>query len=124
MVSTTAKGREAETLVCRYLEEIGYTVMHRNFMCSCGEIDIVAENDDTILLVEVRLRKKGALVSGAESINAKKADTMRRCAIEYYRRAKMPDFAMRIDAAQVEYEEINDSIKYSIEYFENALEMR
>lgn len=97
--------------------------MHRNFMCSCGEIDIVAESDDMILLVEVRLRKKGALVSGAESINTKKADTMRRCAVEYYRRAKMPDFAMRIDVAQVEYEQTDDGIEYSIEYFENALEM-
>lgn len=98
--------------------------MHRNFMCSCGEIDIVAESDNMILLVEVRLRRKGALVSGAESINVKKADTMCRCAAEYYSRAHMPDFAVRIDAAQVEYEETSGGIKYNIEYFENALEMR
>ena len=119
MVNTTTKGRQAETLVCRYLEQKGYTIMHRNFMCSCGEIDIVAEDDDTILLVEVRLRKKGGMVSGAESISAKKSETMRRCAVEYYKRAKMPDFLVRIDVAQVEYDDDN----YEIEYFENALEI-
>ncbi|MBP3692624.1 MAG: YraN family protein [Clostridia bacterium] len=121
MISTTAKGRKAEALVCQYIEQKGYTVMHRNFYCSCGEIDIVAENDDTILLIEVRMRKKGAAVSGAESITAKKADTMRQCAMEYYQRARMPDFAMRIDAAQVEYEDTPNGVQYSIEYFENAL---
>lgn len=118
MKNTTEIGRKAEGLVCRYLEQKGYTVMHRNFMCSCGEIDIVAEDDDTILLVEVRLRKKGGLVSGAESISAQKAETMRRCAFEYCRRARMPGFNLRIDVAQVEYDD-ND---YNIEYFENALD--
>ena len=123
METTTEKGRKAEALVCEYIENKGYTVMHRNFYCSCGEIDLVAEDDETILLIEVRLRKKGAAVSGAQSVVGKKADTMRRCANEYYMRAHMPDYAMRIDVAGVEYEETADGIKYNIEYFENAVEL-
>lgn len=122
-MSTTSRGREAETKVCRLLESWGYTVMHRNFICAHGEIDIIAEDDEHILIVEVRMRKKGSIVSGAESISSKKADTMRRCAREYIARAHMPDFSPRIDVAQVESEDTPDGVKYTIEYFENALEL-
>lgn len=121
MSSTTEKGREAESFVCDYLSKNGYTVMHRNFICSMGEIDIVAETYDTVVFCEVRLRKEGAAVTGAESISQKKANTMRLCAKEYIKRAHMNDFNARIDVAAISYKDGDEKPIYSMEYIENAV---
>ena len=61
-LSSKELGRLGESLACFYLEERGYRIMERNYRCREGEADIVAydEADDSVVLVEVKTRRKAA----------------------------------------------------------------
>ncbi len=52
-----AQGNVGEQLIARYLEKKGYTVIARNYQTRSGEIDLIAQKDDTIAFIEVKWRK-------------------------------------------------------------------
>ncbi len=66
------RGKTGEEAVCSYLRELGYSITARNYRKKCGEIDIIAENDDFIVFVEVKTRKFGSLVQGADAVTKQK----------------------------------------------------
>lgn len=47
-------GKAGEAKAAGYLEKLGYEILHMNWMCSGGEIDIVAEKENTVFFVEVK----------------------------------------------------------------------
>lgn len=65
-------GRWGEDTAAAYLEDLGYTIVERNYSRRCGEIDIISYKDGFICFVEVRTRAEGAVVSGVESIDLRK----------------------------------------------------
>ncbi|WP_297440047.1 YraN family protein [Sulfurimonas sp.] len=48
------KGNIAEEKACRYLIELGHTIVERNFYARFGEIDIISSKDDVLHFVEVK----------------------------------------------------------------------
>jgi putative endonuclease len=69
----------------------GVTLLERNFACRHGEIDLIGLLDNCVLFVEVRQRKKAAMVSAIESITAKKIQRINRTA-RYYLHIKQLEF--------------------------------
>lgn len=65
-------GSDAEAIAARFLEGRGLAIVERNWRRRCGEIDIIARDGDTLVFVEVRLRKGGAFGGAAASITAAK----------------------------------------------------
>lgn len=57
-------GIAAEELAARYLTTHGLRIVARNFRCRMGEIDLIAEDGETLVFVEVRLRR-GTRFGGA-----------------------------------------------------------
>lgn len=57
--NSTNRGRSGEANAVRFLLDAGYTVVTRNYKAPHGEIDIVALDDDTVVFVEVKVRKGG-----------------------------------------------------------------
>src|SRR4030042_1681290 len=51
-----------------HLEPKGYLIRARNFRCREGEIDIVAQDGETLVFVEVRTRRGDAMGDAAESV--------------------------------------------------------
>jgi hypothetical protein len=51
-------GQRGELLAARYLETQGYRILSRNVNTPSGEIDIVALDGDTLVIVEVRTTRK------------------------------------------------------------------
>jgi len=49
-------GSQGETLVARTLEKEGYAIIGRNYKKTFGEIDLIAQKDDTVIFVEVKTR--------------------------------------------------------------------
>ena len=47
-------GDTGEGIVCRYLEDKGFSVLERNYLRPWGEIDIVASKGDFLHFVEVK----------------------------------------------------------------------
>ena len=68
-----ATGRRGEEAAARYLAAKGYRLLHRNWRCRLGELDIVAEDEGTIVIVEVRTRAAhGRFGTPAESVDIRK----------------------------------------------------
>lgn len=65
-------GRRGETAAAAYLEKRGFYILERNYHSPYGEVDIIAENGQYIIFVEVKTRKPGAMVEGAEAVDRNK----------------------------------------------------
>lgn len=49
-------GRRAESYASVYLRAKGYKILERRYKTAYGEIDIIAQHDDTLVIVEVKQR--------------------------------------------------------------------
>jgi putative endonuclease len=47
-------GNLGEDLACRFLMKHGYTIVERNYLKKCGEIDIIAKKKDILYFIEVK----------------------------------------------------------------------
>ena len=69
-------GRYGEKMARRYLRRHGYRIVKKNFVADSHEIDIIAENKDTLAFVEVKTRTVGIENPNeprpASSVDAKK----------------------------------------------------
>ncbi|WP_010257828.1 YraN family protein [Treponema primitia] len=54
MPSKSSKGREGENRAAEALEKKGMQIIARNFRSRTGEIDIIAQENETIVFVEVK----------------------------------------------------------------------
>lgn len=112
-------GNKGEDAVCRYIEKYGYRIIERNFVCKKGEIDIIAENNDTIAFIEVKSRKEDSMVSGAEAVNyTKKMRIIKTAAYYTYKNplTKQP----RFDIAEVI---LKNNIPSVLRYYKSAFDM-
>jgi uncharacterized protein (TIGR00252 family) len=75
-MSTTTTGRRAETAAANYLERQGYHVTARNWRTRWCEIDLVATKADTVILVEVKYRRRSLWGSGLDYITTTKYKQM------------------------------------------------
>ena len=72
-------GRAAEDAAAHYLQENRLSILLRNYRCRSGEIDIVAETiDGVIVIVEVRLRSTGRYGGAAASVGWHKQQRIQR----------------------------------------------
>ncbi len=70
--SRKESGAHAEALAAAHLEAHGLAIVARNFRNRYGELDLVARDGDTLVFVEVRLRRSGDFGGAAASITAAK----------------------------------------------------
>ena len=69
-------GRAAETKAAEYLEKIGYKVLQQNWRTRWCEIDIVAQKNSVVYLVEVKYRQRAFQGTGFDYITPKKLQQM------------------------------------------------
>lgn len=58
-----------EDLASNYLENIGYKIIERNFLCKQGEIDIIAKDKDEYVFIEVKTRSNRCYGRPSEAVN-------------------------------------------------------
>lgn len=69
---TAAKGAAAEESAASYLAARGLRVIGRNFRVRGGEIDLICRDGNSVVFVEVRLRRRSDYGGAAASITAAK----------------------------------------------------
>ncbi len=82
-------GKLGEDAACEYLIKCGYIIRERNWRMEHLEVDIIAEKNNTIILVEVKTSSIDSL-SAASAINAKKQAHLLRAANAYIKYLKLP----------------------------------
>lgn len=116
MTYNIQKGNTGEQAVANYLIKQGYSILNRNFLYKTGEVDIIAQKDDTVAFVEVKLRNN-PLVDPAEIITPskqKKIVSVAKLFLSHH--TKHENSFCRFDVALVE--EYNHTL--TIRYIENA----
>ncbi len=81
-------GRLAEQMTARILQSKGFSLVTSNFAVpDIGEIDLVMIRDQTLLIIEVKARRKNSNYGGAEqAITQRKIMRIRRTAAVFCRR--------------------------------------
>ncbi|MXO03365.1 YraN family protein [Flavobacterium sp. HBTb2-11-1] len=65
-------GKLGEDLAAAYLEENGYSIVERNFVIQKAEIDIIAQKDSTLAIIEVKTRSSLDFGSPQDFVKQKK----------------------------------------------------
>lgn len=65
-------GKIAEDLAADYLQKDGYKILVRNFRFQKAEIDIIAEKNNKIIVVEVKARSTDAFMLPQEAVTRTK----------------------------------------------------
>lgn len=73
-------GAQWERAAESFLLSNGLNLLHRNFFCRFGEIDLIMEDGATIVFVEVKYRKGGVHGSGANAVTLQKQGRISRTA--------------------------------------------
>ena len=111
-------GRYGERLVVSYLENNDYQIIITNWRCAVGELDIVAQKDDTVVFIEVRSRHAETTETAFESVNKRKQTKLAALANEYINAHKLEGIMWRIDVIGVAIPRAGEAI---IEHIEDAL---
>ena len=65
-------GLRGEELAAKELRRLGYEILERRWRCRVGEIDIVARDGDTVVVVEVKTRARNDHVSPVDAVDHRK----------------------------------------------------
>ncbi len=101
-------GTEKEEQAMEYLRGQGFRIVAHSFRCRMGEIDIIAEEGETLVFVEVKYRKDSS-ASGRpeEAVTYGKQRTLSRVALYYLTtRKKRTDIPCRFDVIAIDGEEL------------------
>jgi putative endonuclease len=76
-------GIEGESYAVQYLLGAGYTIVTRNWRCPAGEIDILAMDGRTLVVIEVKTRTSTAFGAPYEAVTWAKAEKIRSLAAQW-----------------------------------------
>jgi len=76
-------GKYGESTATEFLKQNGYTIIERNYRCKLGEIDIIAMDKETIVFIEVRVKKTSKFGHPKATITPKKMRKISLTALNY-----------------------------------------
>ncbi len=94
-------GNHGEDLAAAALKKQGYKILERNYVTPLGEIDLIARQGKTLVIVEVKTRKSLRFGSPQESVSHTKQAKLRRLADYYLKAKRLPEAAVRFDVVAV-----------------------
>jgi len=110
-------GAQLELFARAQLENQGCKIIESNYLCKLGEIDIIAQDKDSLIFVEVRYRKKNAYGGAGASVDRKKQQKIIRTASLYLQKKNITNkvscrfdvFAIQGDSGRLTYDWIKDA---------------
>ena len=78
-----ALGRQGERAAAEFLARRGFRVIGTGFLARRGEIDLVCQRGDRLVLVEVKTRRTDAFGAPEEAVGPRKQRALRAAAAEY-----------------------------------------
>lgn len=111
------QGKYGEDMAAKFLAGLDYEIIERNYLIRGGEIDIVALDGETTVIVEVKLRGSGEFGSAVESITTSKLRSLVKTC-KFYALEKNIRGGLRIDLVAIDF--INGKSK--IEHIKNITE--
>lgn len=95
-------GKTGEELAVQELERRGYAILARRYRTRYGEIDIVAEDRQTLVFVEVKARTTREFGTAAEAVTVWKQRRLASMASEYLARERIAGGPCRFDVVAID----------------------
>ena len=115
MSSNHKLGKLGEELAVKYLVVNGYAILDCNFRYRKAEIDIIAQKDNILAIVEVKLRSGRFYESLEDTISKKKRNLLIMAADEYVQQNDL-DLEVRFDIVVI----LSEPSGYTIEHYPDA----
>ncbi|HXV59353.1 MAG TPA: YraN family protein [Vicinamibacteria bacterium] len=100
---TSDLGRRGENVAARELERLGYEIVERRWRSKLGEIDIVARDGETLVVVEVKARSREDYGPPADAVDAVKRRKLVRLAKAYLQARRLGEPQVRFDVVGVRF---------------------
>lgn len=114
-------GKNGENLALRYLEKKGYKRVNQNYRFGKGEIDIICENGNDLIIVEVKSVKVDGFGSGEERITPKKQKMIIETTYGFLsENEKYEDYGVRFDVVVVNFKKFPaEIVHYESAFWQN-----
>ena len=94
-------GKIGEDIATKYLANLGYKIIERNFVAKQGEIDIVAQDKKELVFIEVKTRTNNLYGKPADAVNQIKQKHLINTAKYYLYSKHLEKEFVRIDVIEV-----------------------
>ncbi len=108
-------GKEGEQIAVDFLLKKGYTIVYRNYRYLKAEVDILAQKENILAVVEVRSRSSDFIENIADTITPKKIKLLVAAADHYVTEANL-DVEVRFDIITI----LKNKKRFELEHLENA----
>lgn len=112
-------GKTGESIALEKLKAIGYRILETNFRTKTGEIDIIAQDNETIVFVEVKSRRTKRFGSAKHSITFDKQRKISMAALYYLKKKKKMKSKARFDVVIIQ----SGKNGHSVEMVQNAFDL-
>jgi putative endonuclease len=94
-------GETGEIAAVEFLRKAGYRILARNYKTPLGEIDIVAQDGETLVFIEVKARSTSSFGSPGEAVDRKKQGKIGRVALYYLSEKRIKPSSCRFDVVVI-----------------------
>ncbi len=94
-------GDRGERAASRFLKNLGYTIVARQYRNQYGEVDIIAIDNDRIVFVEVKTRKSTNTGQPFEAVDRRKQQKLTRLALSWMKKTKPLHQSARFDIISI-----------------------
>ncbi|CAM3653313.1 YraN family protein [Flavobacterium saliperosum] len=108
-------GKLGEELAVDFLQKEGYEIVERNWIFQKAEVDIIAQKENVLAIVEVKTRSSIDFGDPQDFVNSKKIKLLVKAVDEYVSRSEL-DLTVRFDIVAVS----KDATIYKIEHLQDA----
>ncbi len=95
-------GTQAEDRAAQFLQSKGFTILDRHVTSRYGEIDLLAEDQDTVVAVEVKARRSTAFGRAIEAITPTKYEKIAAALHDTLEQRGWQNRPYRIDAVTID----------------------
>ena len=114
-----SSGEEGERRAENFLKKKGFRILQRNYFCKTGELDLVAEDGNSLVFVEVKTRKKFGKELPEAAMTTKKKHRVCSAARHFMKNYKLTERIFRFDVVGLEFDDENN---WEINYWQNAID--
>lgn len=101
MLNKRELGNNKESVAAEFLRKKNYEILHRNFRCRTGEIDIVAKDGEYIVFCEVKYRSGIGFGFPEEAVDGRKQNKIRRVAQYFLTKYNINQTLVRFDVIAI-----------------------
>lgn len=98
-------GNNGEDIAAQFLIEKGYRLVHKQWRCFYGEIDLICEQNGELVFVEVKSRHDDSYGYPEDAVTKTKRKHLAACADEYLTQFQKGDIPWRVDVIAIEFDQ-------------------